>query len=104
VTTAAERVSVPPVSLVAVFFVVQYGVASLHANPYIPWDDLLVEVLFMAAVWVPLMLLEAFVEYRVKCRLDDRSYEMSRALMYEQFDLEAERDADSGDGDDDDEE
>jgi hypothetical protein len=96
--------AVPPISIIAAFFVVQYAVASIHANPYIPWDELFVEVLFMAAIWVPLMLLEAFIEYRVKCKLDDRAHEMARVLMHEQFDLEAEREQEQESDDDDEDE
>lgn len=65
---------------------------------YFPWEDLFVEVMFMAAVWVPLMLLETFIEYRVKLRVMDREHQLARDLMYESRileDMDEEDDEDS---------
>ena len=75
---------------------------------FFPWEDLLVEVLFMAAIWVPLMFLENWVEVRSRKKLIKMEHELSRELMHESHILQTlevelqedpDEDVDSGCGD-----
>lgn len=59
------------------------------AEPFtVPWEDLMIEVIFMAAIWIPLMLLEAVVEFAVAEIRDRRNHARAQELIMMQVALE----------------